>query len=123
MQHTVTWVEIPAVDFDRAVAFYSTVLDVEIRKSAFQGDPHGFLPSGPGVVSGAVVLRDDLKPASTGTIIYLNVADRMTATLERVERAGGQVVLPETSIEPQGSFAFILDSEGNRIGLHSPPAQ
>lgn len=121
MQHTITWFEIPAVDFDRAVTFYSTMLDVEINKSAFQGNPHGFLPAGPDVVSGAVVLRDDLKPASTGPLIYLNVAKHMTATLERVERAGGKVLLPETAIDPQGSFALILDSEGNRIGLHSPP--
>jgi uncharacterized protein len=121
MQHTISWFEIPAVDFERAVTFYSTILDAEIHKSAFQGDPHGFLPAGPGIVSGAIVLRDDLKPASTGAMIYLNVAERMTATLERVERAGGQVLLPETAIDPQGSFAFILDSEGNRIGLHSPP--
>jgi uncharacterized protein len=123
MQQTITWFEIPAVDFDRAVAFYSTILDVEITKSAFGGAPHGFLPAGPGVVSGAIVLRDDLTPGSTGTVIYLNVAERMTATLERVERAGGRVILPETSIDPQGTFAFILDSEGNRIGLHRPPVQ
>lgn len=123
MQHTITWFEIPAVDFDRAVTFYNTMLDVEINKSAFHGDPHGFLPAETGVVSGAIVLRDDLKPASTGTLIYLNVAEHMTATLERVERAGGKVLLPETAIDPQGSFALILDSEGNRIGLHSPPAR
>jgi predicted enzyme related to lactoylglutathione lyase len=123
MQPIITWFEIPAVDFDRAVAFYSTMLDVEINKSAFGGDPHGFLPSAPGVVSGAVVLRDDLKPATTGALIYLNVAEHMTATLERVERAGGTVLVPETSIDPQGSFALILDSEGNRIGLHRPPVQ
>jgi uncharacterized protein len=123
MQHTINWFEIPAVDFDRAVTFYNTILEVEIDKSAFLGDPHGFLPGGPGVVSGAIVLRDDLQPGSTGTVIYLNVGEQMAATLERVEDAGGKVLLPETAIEPQGSFAFILDSEGNRIGLHSPPAQ
>ena len=121
MQHTITWFEIPAVDFDRAVRFYSTILDVEITTSAFQGAPHGFLPAGAGVVSGAVVLRNDLEPASTGTLIYLNVAEHMAATLERVERAGGTVLLPETAIDPQGSFALIRDSEGNRIGLHRPP--
>jgi predicted enzyme related to lactoylglutathione lyase len=123
MQHTITWVEIPAVDFDRAVTFYSTILNAEIAKSAFHGDPHGFLPGGPDVVSGAIVLRDDLKPTLTGTTIYLNVTGQMTATLERVEQAGGKVLLPETSIEPQGSFAFILDSEGNRVGLHSLPVR
>ncbi|MBV9790747.1 MAG: VOC family protein [Chloroflexi bacterium] len=123
MQHTITWFEIPAVDFDRAVAFYSTMLDVEINKSAFGGEPHGFLPSAPGVVSGAVVLRNNFKPASDGALIYLNVAEHMTATIQRVEQAGGTVLTPETSIDPQGSFALILDSEGNRIGLHSPPAR
>jgi uncharacterized protein len=123
MRHTISWFEIPAVDFERAVTFYSTVLDVEITKGAFGGDPHGFLPGGPGVVSGAIVLRDDLTPGSSGTVVYLNVAERMAATLERVEPAGGTVLLPETAIDPQGSFAFILDSEGNRIGLHRPPTQ
>lgn len=123
MQHTITWFEIPAIDFDRAVAFYTAVLGVEINKGAFQGDPHGFLPGGPGVVSGAIVLREDLRPATTGTIIYLNIGDQMAAALGRVELAGGQVLLPETSIDPQGTFAFIRDTEGNRVGLHSPPTR
>lgn len=123
MQPMINWFEIPAVDFDRAVTFYSTILDVDINKGIFQGAPHGFLSAAPDTVAGAIVLRDDLKPATTGTLIYLNVADQMTAVLERIEPAGGEVILPETAIDPNGSFAFILDSEGNRIGLHSPPTR
>ena len=36
-----------------------------------------------------------------------------------VEAAGGKILAPKMSIGEHGNMAFILDTEGNKIGLHS----
>ena len=43
----------------------------------------------------------------------------MDNILARVEAAGGQVAMPKMSIGEHGSIAFIIDTEGNKIGIHS----
>jgi uncharacterized protein len=39
--------------------------------------------------------------------------------LQRVEHAGGKILLPKTPISGDRGFAYFEDTEGNRIGLHS----
>ena len=61
------------------------------------------------------------EPAANGVIIYLNGGDNLQPMLDRAIANGGEVVLPKTQIdEENGYFAMFLDTEGNRIGLHSP---
>jgi predicted enzyme related to lactoylglutathione lyase len=37
-----------------------------------------------------------------------------------VQGAGGEIALPKTALPPGlGFFAHIIDSEGNRVGLHA----
>lgn len=63
------------------------------------------------------------KPSATdGPLIYLNGNPDVQHILDRVEAAGGKIMVPKTEISPEyGSMAVILDTEGNRIGLHSVP--
>lgn len=64
-------------------------------------------------------------PSQTkGCIVYLKVENEdLDVVLGRLETAGGQLLLPITPIDPsdhnKGSVAWIIDSEGNRIGLHN----
>jgi uncharacterized protein len=120
VSNAITWFEIPATDFARAVSFYRTVLGQDIQEGEFMGVPHGFFPAGEGGVAGAIVAPEDAAPASAGTLIYLNAGRSLDQIVGRIAPAGGRVVLPRTSIEPQGSMAIFIDSEGNRIGLHEP---
>jgi predicted enzyme related to lactoylglutathione lyase len=61
-----------------------------------------------------------LKPSSEGAIVYLNADPSLDAVLDRIAPAGGSIALPRTELPPgMGAFAQILDTEGNRIGLHS----
>ncbi len=39
--------------------------------------------------------------------------------LRRVEKAGGKIALPRTSIGEMGYIAMVADTEGNVVGLHS----
>mgnify|MGYP006175197743 CR=1 FL=1 len=80
----------------------------------------GFLSMGPDAVGGAIVHGDGTAPSQSGTLVYLNGGDDLAAMLARVEPAGGQVAVPKTEIgNGFGFFAHFVDTEGNRVGLHS----
>jgi predicted enzyme related to lactoylglutathione lyase len=63
------------------------------------------------------------KPSATdGPLIYLNGNPDVQNILDKVEAAGGKIMMPKTEISPEyGNMAVIIDTEGNRIGLHSIP--
>ena len=123
MYNAINWFEIPAADFDRAVDFYHKVLETAIRKEIFGGMPNGiFVTDGEGAVGGAIVKGEGYTPTTSGSVVYLNAKtpDYLDRVLARVEPAGGKVLLPKTHIGAPGFIALILDTEGNRVGLHSP---
>lgn len=117
MFNAVTWFEIPASDFDRAVTFYSQVLGQEVRRGDYMGIPHGFFPYESPGVGGAIVLEVGKEPSQDGVCMYLKVDD-VEGAVTRAQQAGGKLVLPKTDIGEPGYMAIIIDSEGNRIGLH-----
>jgi uncharacterized protein len=122
MQNAINWFEIPAIDFDRAVAFYSTVLAIEIQKAEFMGEPQAFFPADQTSVGGAIVKSDRLTPSKTGTLVYLNLGtvENLEQALTRVESSGGKLLTSKTDIGEPGFIGIIQDSEGNGIGLHAP---
>jgi hypothetical protein len=62
---------------------------------------------------------DDNAPSARGPLVYLNVDGRI-ADAERAATAhGGRVVQATHAIGPHGWRAIIVDSEGNRVALHS----
>lgn len=117
--NAITWFEIPTSDFERAVAFYTTIFGHEISTGDFMGVPHAFFPYQGEGVGGAIISRPDTQPGSDGPVIYLNAGNELSQAVARVETAGGQVLMPVTSIGEQGYIALILDTEGNRVGLHA----
>jgi len=121
MHNAINWFEIPAVDFDRAVNFYSAILGKPVRKGEFGGMPHGFFNADEAAVSGAIV-KGNGEPSNGGALIYLNAETpaNLSQIEGRIARSGGKVVLPKTSIGEQGWMVIFIDSEGNRVGLHSP---
>lgn len=121
MKNAITWFEIPAVNFDRAVEFYSTVLNQPMRKGDFGGIPHGFFPAEDPGVGGAVVFNPEYQTRNQGTVIYLNAGNDIKGAVSRVEGCGGKLLTPVIDIAPQGWMALIEDSEGNRVGLHQAP--
>ncbi len=117
------WFEIPVDDFERAKAFYGQLYDYEMPEMAMGEARMGFLPytQGPGNVGGAIVKAEDFLPARHGTMVYLHAGDDLSAVLMRVEPAGGKVLREKTLITPEiGYYATFLDSEGNKLALHSP---
>lgn len=124
MADVINWFEIPANNFDRACEFYSKVLDGPVQDIPTP-DPSmkmGFLPGfnpEEGNVGGAVVAGEGMVPSAEGTTVYLNGGDDLSAALARVEPAGGKVVVPKTNIGEHGFIAHFMDTEGNKVALHS----
>lgn len=120
MRNVINWFEIPSVNFDRAVGFYSTILNAEIPIGEFMGTPHGFLVDDAGESRGAIIHSSDALPGTTGPLIYLHAGAALPTVLERVQQSGGAVLMPTTSLGEQGTMAIIRDTEGNRVALHMP---
>ena len=68
---------------------------------------------------GSVIYEKGRKPSQEGTVVYLNAGDDLSEPLSKVEDAGGKVILPRTSIGENGFIAHFIDTEGNRVALHS----
>jgi len=120
MQHLINWFEIPATDFKRAVSFYKAILGLEIKEIDMFGSNMGLFPNDGTNVSGAIVKGEDYTPATNGVVAYLNGGEDLQTVLNKVETNKGKVIVPKTQISPEmGYFAMFIDTEGNKMALHS----
>jgi predicted enzyme related to lactoylglutathione lyase len=120
MKNSINWFEIPVTDFARAKKFYETVLGEEIQEMPHPVLKYGILPGDmQNGVTGGIVQGEGFTPSEKGAVIYLNGGDDLSTPLSKVEKAGGKIVVPKTSIGENGFMAHFIDSEGNRVALHS----
>jgi uncharacterized protein len=115
----VVWVDIPVLDLDRAITFYSAVLGSAVQKQEYPGMAIGLLPGSDPDVTGCLYAKDGESPSARGPLIYLNAQARLDEAVAAVEPNGGKVLEPKHPIGPYGFRTIILDSEGNRVALHS----
>ena len=126
MKDAISWFEIPATNLERAQKFYETIFDVKLDPIDMPNIKMRMFPvddpmSG---IGGAVVDSGGFhKPSVTdGPLIYLNANPDVQKVLDKVEAAGGKIMVPKTEISPDyGYMGVFIDTEGNRIGLHSVP--
>jgi hypothetical protein len=119
MHNKIVWVDIPVLKLDRAISFYSAVTGVQVEKNEYPGMSIGIFPHKDGEAAACLYLSDSVKPSADGPLVYLNVHGRIDEALEAVVPSGGRILEPKTEIGPFGFRAIILDTEGNRIALHS----
>jgi predicted enzyme related to lactoylglutathione lyase len=120
MNNIINWFEIPSTDIGRAIKFYNSILGIKITDVDMFETKMGFFPTDGKNVSGAIVQSDDYKPSSVGTLIYLNGGNNLETHLAKVEMAGGKIIVPKTQISQEmGYFAIFIDTEGNKVALHS----
>jgi|SRR6516162_195101 len=125
-KNAISWFEIPATDLGRAQAFYEAIFGVTMIPMDMPNLQMRMFPlENMTGVGGAVVKSDGFhKPSPTdGPLIYLNGNPDVQKVLDKVEKAGGKIIVPKTQITPEyGFMGVFIDTEGNRIGLHSNPA-
>ena len=112
------WFDIPVADLDRAQVFYSAVLGVGVSKESFGETSFGVIDHQDGN-GGCLVISPNEVAADAGMLLYFNTDGRIRDALAQTEKHGGSIVEPLHSIGPHGFRAIVLDSEGNRIALHS----
>ncbi len=124
MASAISWFQIPATDIARAKRFYETVCGVRLEQVlASPGMEMWAFPADwrRGEIGGALVCGEGAVPSAIGTAVFLDAGSDLQEMLDRVERAGGRVLIPKTAIDTEGAgyFAMIADTEGNTVGLHS----
>ena len=122
LKNAVAWFEIPAKDLKRAKTFYESIfgfemidmdLGDELKMTMFPVEEEG--------VGGALCEHEEYyKPSKNGALVYLSADPDLKRVLDKVEKSGGKILQPKTKItDDYGFMAIFVDSEGNRIALHS----
>lgn len=122
MRHAINWFEIPVGSRDRARQFYETILAVELHSMELaNGLKMAIFPVEPGTIGGALCEHPDFYyPGQEGPLIYLNAEPNIQKVLDKVEGAGGKILVPKTEISKEHGFMAVLqDTEGNRVALRA----
>lgn len=123
MNNAINWFEIPANDITRAKKFYETIFNFEMPDlDVGDGLKMALFPAQSGTVGGTLIQNTEwyVPSDSQGPLLYLNANPNLQDILDRVEEAGGKISIPKRMItEENGYMAVIIDSEGNRVALHS----
>ncbi len=122
--NAVGWFEIPVTDMDRAIKFYETVLDLKLSRNQMGPLDMAWFPmtdASYGSAGSLVCHPEFYKPSTNGVVVYFTAhSGDLNNELSRVEEAGGKVLQAKTKISDEyGFMALLIDSEGNRVALHS----
>jgi predicted enzyme related to lactoylglutathione lyase len=124
-QHNIVgWFEIPVTNMERAIKFYETLFGIKLSRNKMGSIDMAWFPGsmdGPGASGSLVYAPEMYTPSKDGCLIYFSSqAGDLSTELSRIIEAGGSVVMPKTLISDDiGYMAVCIDSEGNRIALHS----
>ena len=123
LKNTITWFEIPSTDINRAQKFYEAILDITMISIDFPHQMKIFPTENPMNITGAICFNPEFyTPSEKGTLVYLNGNPDVQKILDKIEDAGGQIVIPKLEVSAEhGYIAVFMDTEGNRVGLHSVP--
>ena len=119
--HAVDWFEIPVQDVGRAQAFYERILGSAMRRETMAGQTMALFDRDALGVGGCLLAGPDVPgPSAEGSIVYLHAGRALDPVLARVAEAGGRVVVGKVRLPgDMGCYAHVIDSEGNRVGLHA----
>lgn len=123
-KNAISWFEIPSTDLNRAATFYETIFDIKLNPLETPEIKMRMFPLEDMMgIGGAIVDSGGFhKPSATdGPLLYLNANPDVQNVLDKVEAAGGKIIIPKMAIGEYGFMAAFIDTEGNRIALHSVP--
>lgn len=117
--------EIPANDIERAKKFYREIFGWNIQDwpmpngSVYTGvrtveiDEKTFLPKEVGAINGAIVKKDEIVNTP---VVTVNVSS-IDECVEKIIKAGGELLKPKVEITGLGYYAYVQDTEGNLLAL------
>lgn len=125
MANFVVWADLPVTDMARARAFYSKLLGYPIEEWPNTNGGLAMLMQPGGDMSDAgadLTVAGPTQPSSTqGAVVYFSANGDIDGMLERAVEAGGKVFKEKQDMGDMGGWlAYIIDSEGNLVGLQQP---
>ena len=117
MYNRAVWFDIPVCDLDRAASFYRAVLGVRVEQEKFGDTALCVIEHDQG--NGGCLVVDEAEISGSGVLVYLNVNGRIQDAVSKVVPNGGTLIRPVHAIGRFGFRAIVIDSEGNRVALHS----
>lgn len=117
----ISWFEIAVKDIERAKTFYENVFEIKIQVMDFGGTLMGWFPNTDGSrgTTGSLIQNSNYTPSKEGSLVYFK-SKNLQNELNRIEISGGKIIQQKTKISDEyGFMAVFLDSEGNRVALHS----
>lgn len=119
MKDFITWFEIPVLNMERATSFYNQIYGIKMETTEMNEYAMAVFPVTTGI-GGALVMGQGCVPSETGSLVYLNGGRNLQPILDKVEKAGGRIIMPKTKIsDDAGHFALFIDSEGNKLAINS----
>lgn len=121
-ENAINWFEIPVADLERAKKFYEAIFEMEMGTMEVSDQKMYTFPYNPesDKISGAILEDANAISKMDGVTLYLNANPSIDKVIDKIEAAGGKVLLPKTQISPEiGYFCFFNDTEGNRLALHA----
>lgn len=120
MNRLTNWIEIPVSDIARAKRFYGAITQGQLHELTIGPTTYAIFATEDESNCGALAQGPDYKPSREGALIYLDGGDDLSVLLRRVVASGGTVTLDKTFISEQaGYIGLFIDTEGNRVGVHS----
>ena len=116
----VGWFEIPVTEMDRAVKFYEAVFGYTLEVHEMGPNIMAWFPQSPEFkgAAGTLIKGPAYIPSAEGSLVYFTAPD-LEGHVARITEAGGSVIQGKMSIGEYGFIALAMDTEGNRIALHS----
>ncbi len=125
LKNPVGWFEIPVKDMERAMKFYEAVFGHKLERHTMHKIDMAWFPMNPegmGAMGSLVYNEEFYTPSNLlGPLLYFTAfSGDLQNELSKVADAGGKVLVEKTQIsEEHGYMGIILDTEGNRLGIHS----
>jgi predicted enzyme related to lactoylglutathione lyase len=117
---TPCWVDLGTSDLDDAKRFYTALFDWTAHVSPEpEAGGYTLFRKGDNTVAGAGPLFTEGQPPAWATYIATDDADAVT---QRVEAAGGQVLVAPFDVMDQGRMAVFLDQSGAPFSIWQPMA-
>ena len=117
LHNRAVWFDIPVAELKRAADFYSAMLAVKVDIFSEAGFSFAVIEHSDG--NGGCLVPNPADISNKGIMLYLNVNGRIQDAVAKVNLHGGKVLQAVHAIGPHGFRAVVIDSEGNRVVLHS----
>lgn len=115
--HTISHIEIPAPDFNKAITFYTNVFRWGVELVTV--DHYAFFTIGNTGSGGAFDSSLMPAPQNTGMQIVIDV-EEIEQILREIENQGGEVVTGKTEIAGgHGYYAVFKDPNNNYVQIHA----